>query len=228
MHPPRPISQFSTIKTDFIRKHILQKYSYSLCMCDNSKQVTRTRFRSRTTTRPFASSSGFGTEVTTLTPPSSFGARRPTTTTTRTTTTEQPEVDTPRKKATGSAEAAAGSNKNFWSVTPPTTTTATQKSYEGELFQLDILSKIRFYFFKLWQCLFFLNRLVNCTDYYTIIRSKSPTKSSTAIIRSPCHKPAIKYPTITYYWTVPIILDHSYLVEKLTSSKFGDTNVSGF
>ncbi len=26
-------------------------------------------------------------------------------------------------------------------------------------------------------------------------------------------------PPITYYWTVPLILDHSYLVGKLTNSK---------
>jgi hypothetical protein len=36
------------------------------------------------------------------------------------------------------------------------------------------------------------------------------------------------YLSITYYWTVPLILDHSYLVEKLTSSKIADTKVSGF
>ncbi len=31
------------------------------------------------------------------------------------------------------------------------------------------------------------------------------------------------YPPITYYWTAPLILDHSYLVGKLTSSKIADT-----
>jgi hypothetical protein len=36
------------------------------------------------------------------------------------------------------------------------------------------------------------------------------------------------YPPITYYWTVPLILDPSYLVENLTSSKIADTKVSGF
>ncbi len=36
------------------------------------------------------------------------------------------------------------------------------------------------------------------------------------------------YPPITYSWTVPLILDHSYLVGKLTSSKIADTKVSGF
>jgi hypothetical protein len=36
------------------------------------------------------------------------------------------------------------------------------------------------------------------------------------------------YPLITYYWTVPLILDHSYLVGKLTSSKIAVTKVSGF
>jgi hypothetical protein len=33
---------------------------------------------------------------------------------------------------------------------------------------------------------------------------------------------------ITYHWTVPLILVHSYLVGKLTSSKIADTKVSGF
>jgi hypothetical protein len=36
------------------------------------------------------------------------------------------------------------------------------------------------------------------------------------------------YPPITYYWTVPLILDHSYLVGILTSSKIADAKVSGF
>ncbi len=36
------------------------------------------------------------------------------------------------------------------------------------------------------------------------------------------------YPLITYYWPVPLILDHSYLVGKLTSSKIADTKVAGF
>jgi hypothetical protein len=33
---------------------------------------------------------------------------------------------------------------------------------------------------------------------------------------------------ITYYRTVSLILDHSYLIGKLTSSKIADTEVSGF
>jgi hypothetical protein len=37
----------------------------------------------------------------------------------------------------------------------------------------------------------------------------------------------VQYPMITYYWTVPLFLDHSYLVGKLTSSKIADTKVSG-
>ncbi len=37
-----------------------------------------------------------------------------------------------------------------------------------------------------------------------------------------------EYPLITYYWTVPLILDHSYLAGKLTSLKIADTKVSGF
>jgi hypothetical protein len=35
-------------------------------------------------------------------------------------------------------------------------------------------------------------------------------------------------PPITYYWTVPLILDHSYLVGKLTGSKIADRKVSEF
>jgi hypothetical protein len=35
-------------------------------------------------------------------------------------------------------------------------------------------------------------------------------------------------PDITYHWKVPLILDHSYLVGKLTSSKIADTKVTGF
>jgi hypothetical protein len=34
---------------------------------------------------------------------------------------------------------------------------------------------------------------------------------------------SVYYPTITYYWTVPIILDHSYLVGNLTHSKIAET-----
>jgi hypothetical protein len=41
-----------------------------------------------------------------------------------------------------------------------------------------------------------------------------------------CH--IYNIPPITYYWTVQIILDHSYLVGKLTSSKIAETKVSGF
>ncbi len=36
------------------------------------------------------------------------------------------------------------------------------------------------------------------------------------------------YLPITYYWTVPLILGHSYLVWILTSLKIADTKVSGF
>ncbi len=35
-------------------------------------------------------------------------------------------------------------------------------------------------------------------------------------------------PPITYYWTVSLIVDHSYLVGNLTSSKIADTKVPGF
>jgi hypothetical protein len=33
----------------------------------------------------------------------------------------------------------------------------------------------------------------------------------------------ISIPPITYYWTVPLILDHPYLVENLTNSKIAET-----
>ncbi len=36
-----------------------------------------------------------------------------------------------------------------------------------------------------------------------------------------------KYPRITYYWTVHLILDHSHLVGRLKSFKIVDTEVSG-
>ncbi len=37
-----------------------------------------------------------------------------------------------------------------------------------------------------------------------------------------------KISPITYHWTMPLILDHSYLFGKLTSSKIAATKVSGF
>jgi hypothetical protein len=40
--------------------------------------------------------------------------------------------------------------------------------------------------------------------------------------------PPVNYSPITYYWTVPLILDHSYLVGRSTSSKIAETKVSGF
>jgi hypothetical protein len=33
----------------------------------------------------------------------------------------------------------------------------------------------------------------------------------------------VLYLPITYYWTVPLILDHSYLVGNLTNSKIAET-----
>ncbi len=37
------------------------------------------------------------------------------------------------------------------------------------------------------------------------------------------HHFATIYTPITYYWTVPLILDHSYLVGNLTNSKIAET-----
>ncbi len=53
--------------------------------------------------------------------------------------------------------------------------------------------------------------------------SKNPTMKRNSGITI-----VILYPPITYYWTVPLILVHSYLLGKLTSSKIADTKVSGF
>jgi hypothetical protein len=36
---------------------------------------------------------------------------------------------------------------------------------------------------------------------------------------------SVDYAPITYYWTVPLILDHPYLDGKLTSSKLAYTKV---
>ncbi len=44
---------------------------------------------------------------------------------------------------------------------------------------------------------------------------------------SPTHTSIPIYPPITYYSTLTLTLDHSYLVGKLTSSKIADTKVSG-
>ncbi len=37
----------------------------------------------------------------------------------------------------------------------------------------------------------------------------------------------VMYPPITYYGTVPLILDHSYIVGNSTISKIANTKVSG-
>jgi hypothetical protein len=47
---------------------------------------------------------------------------------------------------------------------------------------------------------------------------------SDAIVQYTCSNfPSSAYlPPITYYWTVPLILDHSYLVANLTNSKIAE------
>jgi hypothetical protein len=37
------------------------------------------------------------------------------------------------------------------------------------------------------------------------------------------HAVTSKYPPVTYFWTVPLILDHSYFVGNLTNSKIAET-----
>ncbi len=58
----------------------------------------------------------------------------------------------------------------------------------------------------------FVHPSILCDDAYFVYVSRKP----------------VKYPPITYYWTVPVILDHSWLVGKSTSSKIADTKVSVF
>ncbi len=41
--------------------------------------------------------------------------------------------------------------------------------------------------------------------------------------REKCQRVIERVPPITYHWTVPLILYHSYLVGKLTSLKTADT-----
>jgi hypothetical protein len=67
-------------------------------------------------------------------------------------------------------------------------------------------------------------------DEYTRIEWNDICWARAYVIRS-CrfhHNGVQLYPPITYYWTVPLILDPSYLVGKLTSSKIAHTKGSGF
>jgi hypothetical protein len=56
---------------------------------------------------------------------------------------------------------------------------------------------------------------------YILVPITSPAFDETAHVHYYCVP-------ITYYYTVPRIFDHWYLVGKSTSSKIADTNVSGF
>jgi hypothetical protein len=60
---------------------------------------------------------------------------------------------------------------------------------------------------------------VTCRQRSVLVQMTAGTKHDCQILM---------YPPITYYWTVPLILDYAYLVGKLTSSKIADTKVSGF
>jgi hypothetical protein len=55
--------------------------------------------------------------------------------------------------------------------------------------------------------------------------SKKETSGSITlhIIIKNCDQSCIVVPPITYYWTVPQILDHSYIVGNLTNSKIAET-----
>jgi hypothetical protein len=76
--------------------------------------------------------------------------------------------------------------------------------------------------------------------FIIVVRSSRPITTPLFHVRlNPSNLPTVKafnfglffqalYSSITYYWTVPIIFDHSYLVGTLTSLKTPDTKVSGF
>jgi hypothetical protein len=67
--------------------------------------------------------------------------------------------------------------------------------------------------------------LQGCLREYPLASNFGPPHSASLKYVREKHR---LYPWITYYWTVPLSLDHSYLVGKLTSSKTADTKVSGF
>jgi hypothetical protein len=68
--------------------------------------------------------------------------------------------------------------------------------------------------------------LVNLRTWLSICLIFSKRRNAYTIIyfRKLC---LLDVPPITYHWTVPLILDHSYLVGKFTTSKIADTKVSG-
>jgi hypothetical protein len=64
-------------------------------------------------------------------------------------------------------------------------------------------------------------------DIYVNITNRRHQDSANGppvVIRKSFTKFERKYPTITHYCTVPLILDHSYLVGNLTNSIIAETN----
>jgi hypothetical protein len=70
----------------------------------------------------------------------------------------------------------------------------------------------------------------NWSATYVPVVTNCPGKTRTVVksIVFVKNKTYYDYHPIAYYWTVPLILDPSYPVGKLTSSKITDTKVSGF
>jgi hypothetical protein len=77
--------------------------------------------------------------------------------------------------------------------------------------------------FTLWS---FSNNDRNATNINAIILAQGVAILIGVFWKRESWRP--NYPPNNYFWTVPLILDHSYLVAKLTSSKIADTKVSGF
>ncbi len=98
--------------------------------------------------------------------------------------------------------------------TTNTNKTASYFSYMYQELNLYISNVIHFYIFKTFQ--------ENIFRGIYIYPAKSPLftknwwqRESDFDFSNPIYRVLFKYPPITYYWTVPLILDHSYLVGKL-------------
>jgi hypothetical protein len=82
--------------------------------------------------------------------------------------------------------------------------------------------------FGVKKCLFILSRLNTAHSQKSHWKDRLIDNSDYKVQLFQYHLWSSCKPPITYYWTLPLILDYSYLVGKLTSSKIADTKVSGF
>jgi hypothetical protein len=86
-----------------------------------------------------------------------------------------------------------------------------------------------FFFLKLFVGIFFQRRSIDVRFMKIVLLNSYMCLFLLGNVFSCSHELFLtNYPSITYYWRVPLLLDHSYLVGKLTSSKIADTKVSGF